>query len=272
MEGRSDVVLTLTIDNSEPIELGAFVNAFTSIAEEYRESLGKSGINGDAEIFISEVRKGSIVADLVPAIVSALPVVSVSINQIAQSIDFVKAWAERLEFLKKGKVFENASSKELKAVCDMTEAIARDPSASSKLELVTYEDKQRKVRAAFKFDSSEARVIQETAKRALLDINAPTSTEHRRVFLYFTRSDKGQAPIDKNSGERAVIEEISDKSRPVIYSSELAEEQIKDMLQQESVNIFKKGFNVDVSVVERNGRTVAYKILGVHQVIDLEEE
>ncbi len=37
-------------------------------------------------------------------------------------------------------------------------------------------------------------------------------------------------------------------------------------------NIFKKGFVVDVIVVSRNNRPVAYKIVQVYEVIDLPDE
>ncbi|WP_282091149.1 hypothetical protein [Epibacterium ulvae] len=67
----SPVVLTLTIENSQPIELGDFVGAFTSLAKEYqREISGNSNFEDDAKIYVKEVRKGSIIADLVPMLKS----------------------------------------------------------------------------------------------------------------------------------------------------------------------------------------------------------
>lgn len=51
---KSPVVLTLTINNSQPIRLSSFVKAFTSLAREYEQAVRASSDYSvdDADIFI----------------------------------------------------------------------------------------------------------------------------------------------------------------------------------------------------------------------------
>ncbi|WP_299551090.1 hypothetical protein [uncultured Tateyamaria sp.] len=89
--------------------------------------------------------------------------------------------------------------------------------------------------------------------------------------MVFTRSDVGDVPVGRPSGERVLIEEVSEKPLALTYGSELAEERIKHEIRESDANIFKKGFNVDVRVQTSGGRPVAYSIMEVHSVIELPE-
>jgi hypothetical protein len=90
--------------------------------------------------------------------------------------------------------------------------------------------------------------------------------------MYFQRSDKGSAEIGKKSGERVIIESVSQKDRPLIYASSIAEERIKHEIRNSDENIYKKGFVVDANVLTKDGRVVAYAITSVHQIIDLPDD
>lgn len=269
---HSKVVLTLTLDNSQPIELGAFVSAFTSLASDYRRGLENKGLDAEAKLYITEVRSGSIVADLMPVVATAFPAVAASLEQLGQAVDFVNTWADRLTKLKDGLVPEGLSKSELRTFTDAMQAVASDPNANQLLEAATFEDGKRQVKAAFKFTTSDARAIEKTIEGEFKRLEQQTERVHERVLMYFTRSDIGNAPIEKRSGERAIISAISEKDLPIMYASELAEEKIKHEIREPDENIYKKGFNVDVSVQFRGDKAIVYKVLSVHQVIDLPDE
>ena len=266
-------VITLYINNSKPIELGAFVNAFTSLANEYRRSLAANDeFENDADIFIKEIRPGSIIADLVPVIVSTAPVIASQAEQVWQSIKFLQTWEKRIKELASGIIPERFTKSDMKTFADAVEAIARDPESTSQLEVATFEDGKREVKAAFKFSAKEAVAVQNTIEAEYKRLDAEDDDQVSRTLLYFTRSDVGAAPKDKRSGEKVVIPEISSKALPIIYASALAEERIKHEIREANDNIFKKGFSVDVSVLNRGSRPIVYRILAVHEVIDLPEE
>jgi len=57
-----------------------------------------------------------------------------------------------------------------------------------------------------------------------------------------------------------------------MYASDLAEQRVKHEIREADDNIYKKGFSVDVSVLYRNSRPIVYRILSVHEVVDLPDE
>ena len=267
-------IITLTIDNSQPIKLSDFVHAFTSLAEEYRETV-KDNDNfsiDEAEIYVKEIRSGSIIADLIPVALSVVPLIATEIDKVFLAVEVVERWRSKLTSLFQGIVPDNASRSDLKRWLNAVEGIARDPQASSTIEATVFEDGKREVRASFTFRTSEAKKIESVIEGEFLRLDAKKQADHERVLMIFTRSDVGNAPVGKRSGERVVIAEISDKPLAITYGSELAEERIKHEIREGDDNIFKKGFNVDVKVQMSGTRPVAYSIMNVHDVIDLPEE
>lgn len=267
-------ILTLRIDTTEPIEISAFVGAFTSLAEEYRRDIRASYPDADdeARIYVREVRKGSIEADLIPLVVAAAPFVA-QMDQILIVEQFVRTWGRRITALARGELGGWLPVKsELKVLADATEAIARDPNASSTLEAVTFEDGKRNVRAAFKFSTPQAKDAQKTIDAVYRELEKPEDADHKRVLMVFTRTDVGKATVGKRSGERVKIEEVHDRPLALMYASELAEERLKHEIREAEENVYKKGFVVDVNVRLVNGKPSVFAVTNVHEVIDLPED
>ncbi|MEL7150156.1 MAG: hypothetical protein AAGK71_05450 [Pseudomonadota bacterium] len=206
---------------------------------------------------------------MIPVAQSVLPLVAAEADKIFLAIETVERWRARAESLVKEIVPEGATKSDLKHWAGAVEGIARDPEASATLEAATFEDGKRQVKATFTFRSSEARQIENVIDGEFERLDKRKQADHERVLMVFTRSDVGDAPVGKPSGERVLIEEISEKPLGVTYGSELAEERVKHEIRESDENIYKKGFNVDVKVQSRAGKPVAYSILHVHEVIEL---
>lgn len=269
-------VLTLRLDTSEPIELSAFVGAFTSLGNEFKRHMReiRPDLPDEATIYVKEVRKGSIVADLISFAQVSAPFIAHT-ETLNVMIGFVDRWRDVLESLRSGSPVASQplpSRTELADWTDAVQAIARDPNASSTLEAATFEDGKREVRAAFKFDTRQARQIEETLGTYRRNLETQESNLWRRVLMTFTRSDVGRAQVGKRSGERVKIEEISPKSLALIYGSEIAGDAIKREIRDGEENVFKKGFVVDVMVKTREGLPIGYSVIEVHQVIDLPDD
>ncbi len=159
---KTPVVLTLTIDNSQPIKLTDFVTAFTSLSREYSSTVKASEdfSDEDAEIYIKEIRQGSIVADLIPIAASVVPLVVAEADKVLLAVETVDRWRERFSALLQGTIPENASKTDLKTWAGAVASVARDPDASSTLEAATFEDGKREIRATFTFNSREAKQIE----------------------------------------------------------------------------------------------------------------
>ena len=270
---KAPVVLTLTINNSQPIKLTDFVTAFISLSREYSSTVKASEDFSDeeAEIYVKEIRPDSIVADLIPIAMSVVPLVVTEADKVLLAVETVDRWRERFTALLKGTIPEDASKTDLKTWAGAVASVARDPDASSTLEAATFEDGKREVRAAFTFNSREAKQVEDVIEAEFKRMGERKEADFKRVLMVFTRSDVGDVPVGRPSGERVLIEEISEKPLALTYGSELAEERIKHEIRESDDNIFKKGFNVDVRVQTSGGRPVAYSIMEVHGVIELPE-
>jgi len=266
--------IILTLDTKEPIELGAFVGAFTSLANEYDRYIRQTepDLVGEADMFVKEIRSGSAIIDLIPYLTYAAPFID-SMEKVLVIEKFVRTFKERFEALlhnKKTKVTPQTRS-ELKDWSDAVKAIATDTKGSAKIEAAIFEDGKKKIRAAFKFSTPDAIKVSRTVEARQRELDKTEHADHTRVLMRFTRSDIGTVHVGKPSGERVRIEEISDRPLALVYGSELAEERIKHEIREADENVFKKGFIVDVNVKSTGGRPVAYAITNVHQVIELPE-
>ena len=264
-------IIEVRIDVRSPIELGDFVEAFASLASQYQKYMKAEypDLDGDARIYVREMRAGSIVADLIPLM---LPVVS-SIETMLVIDAFVRRIGELLSpYLKVGGRAEDVSKGDLKDIMDSVQAIANDPNGRQSVRHVYYEDGKREVKASVEFDTKQARTARREIEAHRQELDRVESAEHERVLMYFKRSDIGMSDVGKRSGERVIIEDISEANLPLIYASSLAEERIKHEIRESDDNPYKKGFVVDVDTQTKAGRPVAYAVKHVHQVIDLPDD
>lgn len=77
--------------------------------------------------------------------------------------------------------------------------------------------------------------------------------------------------VGKRTSEKGIVERIDMIARPLIYVSELAGQRIKSEILKPDGNPYQKAFLVDVDMETINGRPRAYRILEVHDVLDLDE-
>jgi hypothetical protein len=274
---RGDPHIRLKLNIAQPIELSEFVGAFTAIASEYDRFVRteKPDADPNATLYVKEVRAGCIEAELIPWVIGAaagLVALAGSANTIAA---FVERYGGYLGLYKtKGGRHANATAAQLKDFGDQVAAVADVEGSSLEVAAIEVVDGEKITRAAFKFDTSEAREIRDNIDRHRRDMERKTDVQHPRVVMVFTRSDVGDSKIGKHSGERVRIDSIAPKKKlPLIYASDLAEKTIKHEIREAEDNIYKKGFVVDVNVeVRADGKPIGYRVTDVHQVIDVDDE
>ena len=223
----------------------------------------------ESKIFVREIRSGSIEAVLVPLI----PLIIDQMDKALIVEHFVRLYGSRLaSYFQIGGRDKDASKGDLKDLMDAVSAIANDPNGTSTISAVDFVQGKATTRASIKFDTSQARTARESIESHKKEIDAVSAADYQRVLMWFKRSDKDDAALGVRSGERVVIEEISEQDRPLIYVSNLAEERIKDVMRNVDENIYHKGFVVDVNVRMKGGKPAAYAVTNVHQVIDLTDD
>lgn len=263
--------IVLNLDLEQPAELMDFLGAFLALSSQYDSYMRQEhkDIAAESKIFVREIRPGSIEAVLVPL----LPLLIDQMDKALIVEHFVRLYGSRLgSYFKLGGRAENATKGELKDFMDAVTAIANDPNGSATISAVDFQQGKATTRASIKFDTSQARTARESIEAHKKEIDAVSAADYQRVLMWFKRSDKDDATLGVRSGERVVIEDISEQDWPLIYVSNLAEERIKDVMRNTDENIYYKGFVVDVNVQMKGGKPVAYAITNVHQIIDLPSE
>lgn len=283
-EGMGDegAHIRLKLGTDEPVALSDFVGNFVGIANQFEKfiALEHPGMKAESEIFVKEVRSGSIEADLIAWVGagvfsagSAIAAANWAVDMIDKGqtlADFVGFLDRRLRpYFTKGGRSPDASKSDLADFLKTTGAIARDPKASARLEAAVFEDGKREVRAALFFTSEDARRAEQEIAAHRQELEAKTDENQERVLLQFVRPSAEAGKPGKRGGERGVIESIARRPLPILYASTLAEERMRHEKMQLDGNIFRALFDVSVNVeLSANGRARAYRVTEVHEVLE----
>jgi len=277
--GDDGAHIRLNIDTREPIALSDFVANFVGIGNQFDKFVARElpELKGDSEIYIKEVRSGSIEADLVWWIagggVGAGGAALWAIDAIDKAqiltkfVDDLKSKISR--YFKPGGRVNDATKSDLADFLKTTQAIANDSNGSATLEAAAFEDGARKVRAVFKFTTAEAREAEQQITEHRQELERKTDQNQERVLLRFVRPSVEAGKPGKKGGERGVIRSIHDRAHPILYASDLAEQRMLHEKIQLEGNVFRALFDVSVNVeLSARGRPIAYRVTDVHAVLD----
>jgi hypothetical protein len=267
------IVLKLSL--SQPAQLNDFVSAFTSLANQYRKYMRSEhpNLNSEAEIYVKQIRQGSIVADLIPVIVPGLGAALAAMDSAIIVEDFIKRYGTRLSaYFEKGGRDDTANNSDLKDLLGSVATIANDPNGSAELSCVEWEDDHRGVRATITFNTREAKRATEEIDSHKKEREIRGDADYHRVLMTFHQSNIKEQTMGRRTGEWVKIENIQEKPLPLIYASSLAEQKIKYEIREGIENIYKRGFIVDVNVEIKGGKHVGYRVTHLHQIIDLPDE
>lgn len=280
--GEDGAHIRLKLDTDEPVALSDFVAEFVGIANQFEKFVSREfpNMKADSEIYIKEVRNGCIEADLVTLIVGGGVTASAVAAWAIDAMDKVQIFSKFVESLKKrvspyfrkGGRTEDATKGDLNDWLKTTQAIANDPNGSVSLEAAMFEDGDRKVRAAFKFSSGEAREAERQINEHKKELEAESDADYKRVMMRFVRPSIEKVSSHKRTGERALIEAIHSKPLAVMYASDMARERIQHELKESDVNTFNLLFDVDVNVEMSRGKPTVFRIVDVHDVTDAPDE
>ncbi len=265
----SGAYITVSLDLKQPVEITDFARLFASLGDQFDAYIADNypDISGKVKIFVKEVRKGSIIADIVPQIRDMVDLMDAVL--IVTGFSGLVSWKIK-EYISGRKIGDFGKS-DIEAVTDMVKSVAHDSNGKATIENVILEQGVWTRKLSVSFTTSEARQAVKVLESHKSDLEKTESADHRRVTMVFERSSTRDASVGKRSGERVIIDAISDKAQALIYASEMAERQIKHEIREADDNVFKKAFVVDVNVESRGGQPIGYRVTQVHQVIDLPE-
>jgi hypothetical protein len=272
--------IRLKLDTTDPIALSDCVATFVGIGNQFEKFVAREypNLRTGSEFFIKEVRAGCIEADLVAWIVGtgfvgvALHAIDVA-EKVVVLAKFVGHVKKKLgSYFHPGGRASDVTKGDLADFLKTTAAIAKDENGSASLEAAIFEDGERKVRAAFKFTTPEAREAERQIEAHKEEIETQTAADHPRVMMRFVRPSIEKVRTHKPTGERALIEAVHPKPLAVLYASDLARERIQHELKEAESNPFNLLFDVDVNVEISRGKPVAFRVVAVHDVTDAPED
>lgn len=261
--------IVVVIDNSDPVDLLDFTSSLTGLAKEHEARMRADNPGLDVEetrLLIMEVRKGSIVLEMLPALA---PIVS-TMEITNTAVSFVEHFARLAGRLKiPGGRLEDPTTAQLKNITDAVQTVARDSNGSLRLE-ARY--KNGKVLQEFVVEKRDAITIEANSIAQRHELEQARSVTYPRVLMRLHQSSVENLRIGKRTSEKGIVESIDATPRTLIYASDLAGQRIKDEILKADGNPFQKGFVIDLDVQTVGGRPRVYRVVEVYDVIDLDDE
>lgn len=257
-------VLRIHIKNSQPVDVSDFtktMSAFGSLFSNFAQKNGKSKEEANAKLYVSKIIEGSIDIHLVElASLAVIPFVENS-NLI---LDFAKHIKSIYDYfvLSKGDEPE-LNVPELKGVHDMVSIPANDRNGLMTVQVIN-DNAGNVIFEGCTFNHIEGNGIQNQSDNVLKERKALSNERdiYRKqlMTIYQVRKD------GTDRGNKGVIDAISDRKLGLVFDSDILEDEILRSAQ----NPMLKGYIVDVIVQTVLGKPAAYKIMALHDVIDLD--
>lgn len=263
----ADTILTVEINNQNPIELVDLTNSFLSLGEEYKRfviSHPEFSEASDVRLYIKEIRTGSVKADLIAIATLSAPMVIPFISGANSVIGFSKHLKSAYEyFTGKAEKKPQLQSNEYNGLTNIIEPVAKD--RGSQMNFITQNINHTTVYQTFTLDSHQANEAQNVINKERLELKAPQTQPYRKKALYWYQAKND---LHSRTGDRGIIESISLSPVKIEFEDEAA----KDAMLHGSQNPFLTGYIVDVTVETIQGKPVLYKVVGYHGRIEPPEQ
>ncbi len=261
-----DTQLRVHIKNSKPIEisqLAASMNSLGNLYSSYVHNNAESVDMAQAKLYVEKISEGSIdiyLQELFSA--SVLPFME-NANTI---IDFAGYIKTALSFFIHGQGEKpDLSIQDCQDFNNVLSIPAADVNGSMEIGAVVRGD-NNSVFNHCTFNFTEGNSGQNQLRQAIQEMKSlePANNTYRSQLMriYQMRSD-----MKEDKGNKAIIEEISKNKIPVVFDTD----ELKNRILNSDSNPVKRAFFVDVEVKTINSRIVAYNVLALHDVIDLDE-
>lgn len=265
--------LTFRYENSHPVELADLTASLQAVARRFGRYVTQGGFDleeDSVKLYVRRISEGSIVVDLTNmaiehggAIATAVggAAVATAFTQANAIVTFSKNLRDGLNYLVgRGAKPSDMPASELKDLAKIVEPVAKDGKGNMH---ITASDGAT-VQVSVSFNSLEANTIQNRAEREMADRREPVQTAYRRVLMYWHQASKTPG----SRSDKAVIEKISDKPLKVIFEDDT---DIKAKMLSGKDNPFNIGFLVDVELITKQGRPVAYEVSHLYEVLNEED-
>ncbi|TGN22540.1 hypothetical protein [Empedobacter tilapiae] len=248
-----------TIDYDKPISVTEFTNSLNAISNGYEKFLiDKYGSERpEAELFVQEIKKGSIVTTLVECSAMILPFLG-DVNTVVEFGKFIKSG---YDFLLTGKKTDDFKDLDIKDLSNFQKIIEPGTHNNNNIIIKVKGKNNRVILNPLSVNENESRIIRDRIRSEKKELTQKDKSIKTNQALYL---DQIKRDLDSKKGNRGVIKELNENSLNLIWENE-SEKQ--EMLNCDD-NPLKMIFIVDVEIVEVNSETKLYKILKLHEIIE----
>ena len=265
--GKKDAnALLIHIEHSKPIEIGEFVTSLNAVGNLFSCFAQKNGENKElsqAKLYVEKIEEGCIDIILVENVMATLIPFAENMNIILEFSAYVKSV---LEYFTKGigsrPDLTPSETRDLKNLMSIT---AGDNKGETAIGAIENGDKHN-VYNNCTFNFYEGNSAQNQLSRIEAESRRETQSEeiHCRqlMTIYQMRGD-----MSTDYGNKAVIDAISKRKLALVFETD----SLKEAILHSDENPTKKAFLVDVVVQTIGGKLAAYKVMDLHEVIDLDD-
>lgn len=267
MESEKTNALLVHIEHSKPIEISEFIsslNAVGSLFSGFAQNKGDSKELSQAKLYVEKIEEGCIDIILCETVTACLIPFMENINIIFEFSSYIKSV---LEYFTKGiGPRPSLNLQEGKNFRDLLTVTAGDNKGEMTIGAINKDNKGHIFNnCTFNFQESNSAQNQLEKEVESIKIIQPTDEVHYRelMTIYQMRSD-----MNTDTGNKAVIDSISKKKLGVVFETD----ELKSRILNSDYNPTKKAFLVDVVAQTINGKQAAYKVIALHDTIDLDED
>ena len=248
--------LTIELKHDGPIPLSEFTRSLERLGQRYVREAREVGSDEDPQLYIAEIRKGSVVVDF---ITKTLPPVS----EMLAASNALFTFAENLRGLIQKFSAPNPTGVS-KADCDDMRAIAGPVIHTLNGDLNIFYN----ALGAEPIRLSQQSAIEVDNRAAVARLKLEQKEEHiwTSVLLVWDQVRDAPGKEEGRSPDRAIVAAIDHRARQVTFESE----DLKEQMGRHGLHPFDKAFLVDVKVLVGPNGPLAYRVLKLHDVLDRE--
>jgi len=262
MPPPEDVRLIIHIENKKPIELMDLTKALVALANQFNDYVKNTANipNREAKLYVKEIKTGSVILDLIEiATFGAIPFVE-NINTVIGFADYLKKGYNYFLGINTDDVTSDFSIKDSSDFSQILNPIAKDN--GSQINISTTINNHNT--SVIVLNSLEANAIQNLIKSEQKQMSIPEPMgDHSKVVMYF---DTAKSNVKADTGNKVLIESISEKSAKVFFDSE----ELKWKVLKGEENPLTTAYVVDVKVETIKDKIFAYKITALHETFPIE--
>ncbi len=256
--GKDDSVLRIELKNSKPVELADLTVSFAAIAESFRDYANdkvEDPVPDSLRLYVQEMRSGSVIADLVALADQAQWI----IKHADVFAGFITNTTEIANYFlgkpKNGQM--EPTARQARQIAHIVEPVAKD--FGSQFNINVLDGGMVNIHQHFHITPIEANAIQNGVSKYL----GPSIPSSQLLSGQLMTLEQVKNNLASKSGDRGIIEAISDRAVKLQFTNEEAKRKVLDLEE----NPLHCVFQVTVEVQSTGGKPALYRIIEVTEII-----